>query len=359
MSNFFIKKLGHQELGYKNKNSNIPGESRGQYFLVSKKHLDFFPQLEQRIPQDLQILNIVSHFSTSPTQAKYIYNNDKFHGSKANSPRNEHRININLNINPEREVYHKDDILIFKKEMFLNEDEDEETAYLITRYREKDEPKDYAKLLNIINTNKKGFSSRNYAVVNDDKLIEINKYRKRLFSRVMSTEPILPEVDFTLLTSKELYDQSTFKKSQKELDVFEKQIKRIVFDKYNYRCVVSDIGFKWQELTGVKNSWRGITGAHIKPRAHKGEYSAKNIIPLIEPLHQLFDRGVFTITNKLTIEVHKQALNDPLLSNFHKFHNKKLDIPDGIELSLESIEHHWKIVFGMFKTGGVIRSLNN
>lgn len=356
MSNFFIKKLGHQELGYKNKNSNIPGESRGQYFLVSKKHLNFFPPLEQEIPQDLQILNIVSHLSIYPTQAKYIYNNDKFHGSKANSPRNEHRININLNINPEREVYHKDDILVFKKELFLNEDEEEETAYVITRYREKDEPKDYHKLINIINRNKEGFSSRNYAIANDFELSDIGKYRNRLFSRVMSTEPIIPETDDALLTSKDLYNQSTFKKSKIELDTFEKQIKRIVFQKYNYKCAISDIGFKWQEIGGVKNSWRGITGAHIKPRAHKGEYSPNNIIPLIEPLHQLFDRGVFTITDNLTVEVHQQALNDPLLSNFHKFHNKKLDIPDGIDLSLDSIAHHRKMIFGMFKTGGAIRS---
>ena len=359
MNNFLIKKLGHQELGYKNKDSKIPGESRGQYFLVSKKHLDFFPPLEQNIPQDLQILNIVSHLSTSPAQAKYIYNNDKFHGSKANSPRNEHRININLNINPKREVYHKDDILIFKKEVFLNEDEEQEMAYIITRYREKNEPKDYSKLLNIINTNKEGFSSRNYAIANDQELSQIENHRSRLFTRVMSTDPIIPKTDYNLVTPKEFNNQSTFKKAETELATFEKQIKRIVFDKYNYRCVVSDIGFRWQELGGVKNSWKGITGAHIKPRAHQGEYSPKNIIPLIEPLHQLFDRGVFTITNHLKIEVHKDALNDPLLSNFHKYHNKKLNIPNDIDLSLDSISHHREMIFGLFKTGGSIRTLDS
>ena len=42
---FFIKKLLHQELGYYRTNSDQPGTSRGQYFLISKNHLDFFPPL--------------------------------------------------------------------------------------------------------------------------------------------------------------------------------------------------------------------------------------------------------------------------------------------------------------------------
>ena len=48
MSNFIIKKLGHQELGYKNSTTNIPGVSRGQYFLVSKKTFGFFSFIEER-----------------------------------------------------------------------------------------------------------------------------------------------------------------------------------------------------------------------------------------------------------------------------------------------------------------------
>ena len=63
------------------------------------------------------------------------------------------------------------------------------------------------------------------------------------------------------------------------------------------------------ESNGIRNSWKGITAAHIKPRAHGGEYSTSNIIPLIEPIHQLFDRGIFTITNDYKIEIHKQALH--------------------------------------------------
>ena len=356
MSNFIIKKLGHQELGYKNKTTNIPGSSRGQYFLVSKKYLDFFPHLKKEIPQDLQILHIVSHGSNIPSQVKYIYNNDKFHGSKANSPRNEHRIYLNLKINSLREIYLKDDIVIFKKETFLNEDGDDELAFVLTRFRESVNPVDYLKLNNLLDQNRESYNSRNYANVSEFDLSQLTDNRERIFNRVMSREPIVPETDNTLLKLKELQNGSISNKAENELKSLEKQIKRIVLDKYDYKCLVSGLGYKWKEFAGEKTTWKGITGAHIKPRAHGGEYSSENIIPLLEPIHQLFDRGIFTISNDLAIEIHENALSDPLLSNFHDYHNKKLKIPNGIKLSLDFIKHHRKEVYGNFITGKQIRS---
>jgi hypothetical protein len=357
MPEYILKRLGHQELGYKNAHTTIPGVSRGQYFLISKKHLDFFPPLKKEISQDLEILNLVSHGKNLPSQAKYIYDNDKYHGSTANSPRNEHRINLNLKINPLKEVYHKDDIVVFKKEIFLNEDGENELAFVLTRYRKSINTSDYNKLIGLIELKKEGYSSRNYANVSEMDLSILSDYKNRLFERVMSLDPIIPELDDTLLKTKELHDGSMFSKDVDGLKSIEKQIKRIIFDKYDYKCLVSGIGYKWQEVSGIKSTWKGITGAHIKPRAHKGEYSAKNIIPLLEPIHQLFDRGIFTISNDNSIEIHVNALDDPLLSNFHKYHQKKLLIPFGIELSQDFIQHHRAEVFGNFTTGKQIRSL--
>jgi hypothetical protein len=358
MSDFLIKKIGHQELGYKNNTSVVPGVSRGQYFLVSKKYLDFFPPLKKEIPQDIQILNIVSHDQNLPSQAKYIYDNDKYHGSKAKSPRDEHRINLNLKINTDRHVYLKDDIIVIKKEIFLNEDEENEQAFVITRYRNSLNPLDYRRLLKIIDNNRINVHSKNYALVPKNELVSIIDHHDRLFGRVMSLEPIIPEIDYNLLKSKEIHDGSTSKKDKVELNSFEKQIKRIVFDKYHYKCLVSGIGYKWLEKGGVKTTWKGITAAHIKPRAHDGEYSAENIIPLLEPIHQLFDRGIFTINDDYCLEIHEKALCDPLLSNFHRYHKQKLDIPEGIKLSLEFINHHRKEVYGSFISGKQIRMIN-
>ena len=354
MEKYLIKKLGHQELGYRNKDSNIPGVSRGQYFLVSKKYLDFFPPLKKEIPQDLQILNFVTHTSNTPSQVKYIYDNDKFHGSTANSPRNEHRINLNLKVNPEKQVFFKDDIIVIKKESFTNENGFDESAFIVTRYRKDLNTNDYNLLSRVLNSNSLGSNSRNYCIANELDLKPIESFRDRLFNRVLPNEVLIPIADTTLIDVSKNY----FSKDENELRNYEQQMKRIIFDKYNYRCLVSDIGFKWSEQGEIKNSWRGITGAHIKPRVHGGPYNSNNIIPLIEPVHQIFDKGVFRITSEHRIEIHQKALKDPLLSNFHSFNDKKIQLPNGINLSQDYLAWHKDHIYGNFIHGLGIRSLN-
>ena len=347
MSEFLIKKLQLQELAYSN---GVPGARGGQYFLMSKNHIDFFPTLKKEIRHHLKILNLVSHGNVLPAQAKYIYNNDKFHGSKANSPRNEHRINLNLKINKDREVFLKDDIIIFKKEEFQNENEEHELAYVITRYRSSVDVDDYKYLNDLINKNSLGAS--NYCSANREDLRAIVNYRSRLFTRLMSLEPIIPDVDDSLINIKQSSDETDLNENQ----AYENQIKRVVFAKYNYKCLVTGIGYNWKELGKTKHSWRGITGAHIKPRAHNGPYSSDNIIPLIEPVHQLFDKGIFTINDNFSLKVHDSALSQSSLSNFHDYNNHKLVLPDGIQISREYIQHHRNHVFGNFLTGTQIRS---
>jgi DNA (cytosine-5)-methyltransferase 1 len=51
-----------------------------------------------------------------------------------------------------------------------------------------------------------------------------------------------------------------------------------------------------------------------------------------------------------------KALKDPLLSNFHNYHKMKLEVPKGINLSLDFIKHHQAEVFGNFITRKQIRS---
>ena len=346
MSEFLIKKLQLQELAYSN---NIPGARGGQYFLMSKNHINFFPPLKKEIHNHLQIINIVRHDSVAPSQAKYVYNNDKFHGSTANSPRNEHRININLNINPDREVFLKDDIIIFKKEVFKNENEEDELAYVTTRFRKSLDSEDYEYLTNLLNQ-----GNSNYFSANSDDLQPLKKYRKRLFSRTMSLEPIIPQIDHTLINIK----QSSKEADDNENRAYENQIKRLVFSKYNYQCLITGIGFHWKELGEIKHSWRGITGAHIKPRAHDGPYSSDNIIPLLEPVHQLFDKGIFTFNDDMSIRSHNKALDQTSLSNFHEYNSKKLKLPGGINISREYIKHHRDHVYGNFLTGSQIRRIS-
>ena len=366
--NFFIKKLLHQELGYYRSDSNEPGVSRGQYFLISKKFLEFFPPLSKDIPQDLQFLNLVSHDSNHPAQAKYIYDNDKFHGSTASSPRNEHRINLNMRVNPDKKIYLKDDIIIFKKEIFLNEYNENEVSYIVTRYRKSIEEEDYNFLSNLLQRKKISQNSQNYCFASELDLSGVRNYRDRLFNNILPKDIIIiPDAENILdLNSKEGIDLANRinRKTKAEQNNWEIQLRRIIFKKYNYSCSVTDVGYNWfeynnktEKIDSKSRSDKGLEGAHIKPRAHNGPYTQDNIIPLIAPVHRIFDRGLFTIDENLSIKVHPIAKEQELLANFHKFDGKKLFIPNGINLSKDYISWHSNKVFGNFSTGKQIRSI--
>jgi len=353
---FFIKKLGKQELAY---SEGIPGKRGGQYFLISKNHLDFFPSLSRDILNDLQIINIVSHNSTFPHQAKYVYNNDRYHGSTARQPRDEYRININLKINPEREIFLKDDIIIFKKEHFKNEFSSDEQGFVITRYRESEDKDDYVFLNNIIKNKSLNSHSRNYCNASQSDLSPLKNHRERLFKRVLSKENILPFVDIGLIQTINENQSYTQKEEVSETDALEWQIRRLILDKYEYKCAVSEIGFKWKERKGqvARNTSSDLEGAHIKPRAHDGPYTVDNIIPLNKSIHTIFDRGIFTIDKNRKVVMHPEALNQKSLSNFQIYNGKPLYIPEDISLSSEYIKHHRTHIYGKFITGEPIRRM--
>ncbi len=345
---YFIKKVGHQELGYANRNANIPGTSRGQYLLISKQYLDYFPKLSKKVLNDMQILNFVGPKNKVPVQVKYVYNNDLYHNSTANNPRDEHRINLNLKLNIDRKIFLKDDIIILKKEIFKNEDLNDERSYIVSIVRAEEIYDDYTYLDNLIARKKINYTSRNYAQVEKDDLLGLkdNKLKNRLFKRVLSDGIIIPEVDSNLYSDIKNLDSRTG----------ESQIKRLIFDKYNNQCLISNIGYTWISNGEEKTYIQGIIGAHIRPRCQSGVYNDTNIIPLIDPIHHIFDKGIFTFDEDMRIEIHRDAMNDKNLQNFHHYNGKKLKIPEGISIDSDNINHHREHVFGNFLTGRAIRS---
>lgn len=355
MSDYFIKKLRLNELGYV---GGVPGKRGGQHFYISKNYLDFFPPLSKKIPQHLKILNIVRHNHNLPAQAKYVYDNDKYHGGHPKNPRNERRININLNINPERKIFLKNDIIIFKKEIFKNEDNDDEDAYVITRYRESIDKRDYDYLNNLLKLRALDKRSTGYCSVEKEDLLSLENYKSRLFEKVLPEGPIMTIVDREIATSiTDGQRQGSLEKSQED------QVKRLILDLYNHRCCITNIGFIWEDFSKPKqekylaSSHKGVEAAHIKPRKKGGPYTFQNIIPLIAPVHKLFDRGIFTINNESKIEIHPEALKQRSLNNFHNFNQKVLNIPDNIQLSADFLKWHRDNLYGAFLTGDRIKNL--
>lgn len=58
MSLYYIHKVGHQEMGSVNNRGDKP--SRGRYFLISKRCLDFFPHLSSVVMNDKIVITIIS-----------------------------------------------------------------------------------------------------------------------------------------------------------------------------------------------------------------------------------------------------------------------------------------------------------
>ena len=107
-----------------------------------------FPKLSKRIHNDKEIINILSHNISIPAQCEYVYDNNKYHGGT----RDEIRLYINENVNPEKKVYLKDDIIIIYKSTFMNDENMNENVYIVTRYRESIERDDYTILDKILST---------------------------------------------------------------------------------------------------------------------------------------------------------------------------------------------------------------
>ncbi len=76
MYKYFIKKLGHQELGSVN-SEGIP--QRGRYIFVSNnsKILSIFPPLSEVVINDSALLPILAMYSGEKVYCNYIYHNDK------------------------------------------------------------------------------------------------------------------------------------------------------------------------------------------------------------------------------------------------------------------------------------------
>lgn len=78
---YYLKRCGHQELG-----SIREGKAqRGRYLLTSMDAIDFFPSLSTTQLNDSALLPIIPLYSGKKIYCTYVYHNDKYHGSTAES----------------------------------------------------------------------------------------------------------------------------------------------------------------------------------------------------------------------------------------------------------------------------------
>lgn len=125
--------------------------------------------------------------------------------------------------------------------------------------------------------------------------------------------------------------------------------REVVLASYFGRCAITG---KALQVGGHLN----VEAAHIQPRAHDGSNLPSNGIALSRDLHWGFDKGAFTLTEDLRVEVHP-ALRD---TDWQEFDGRPLQVPDHsfFRPSPESIRHHRTRVYGRFLHTGALRRLD-
>lgn len=325
---YYLKKLGHQELGSISSPGGRP--SRGRYIYISKddRVLSFFPPLSKYVKNDSSLLPIIPLYlpTSKKVYCNYIYHNDKYNGSTSSRPRNEYRIYSNNALEMDQYLFEADDIIVMKKQEILIEEE-KQTVYFLERVTTEDHAF-YQKCNQIISDS----AIRSNHAIYDGTIEEVDKKIKSL-----STEPLEAVVDSSVTNKIATSDTQI-------ANLFTAtSFRDFTMTAYNERCAVTGNVIKYGKFMNLE-------AAHIHPKSHGGLFLPSNGLALSRDIHWAFDKGFFTLNNDYTLQVHPHIESDFLKD----YHGKVIFIPenDFFKPSIESIEYHREHVYGLFLTSG-------
>ena len=327
MSFYYLKKCGHQELG------SVVADgrpNRGRYLLTSMNEdvLSFFPPLSRTQLNDSALLPIVPLYSGEKVYCSYVYHNDKYHGSTAAHPRNEHRIYLNRSLEGDTFRFLTDDIVVFRKEE-IEDDGMTQTVYLLDLVHNDNSA--YYRELNQIITD---YPIRGGYGIFRGTLPDFEIHAER----VLNQQNTITVIDDTVTQRIETTPTAAI------ADLFNAaSFRDFVMTGYDNLCAITGTVIKYQGFTNLE-------AAHIKPRSHGGLFLPNNGLALCRDLHWAFDKGFFTLTDDLKIQVHPQIESDYLKS----FDNQRIRIPSNPFFipDTENIRYHRETVYGLFLTTG-------
>lgn len=334
MKNYYIKKLGFQELGSPTEDGRV---SRGRYFLLSKKSEDFFPPLSQTELNDTIILPIIPPNSNQKIYCSYVFHNSKYHGHIAKGTRNEYRLYLNSKIDPKRSYFKPNDIVVFNK----IEAEQNISLYQILLFRVGDN--NYQTLNNMISTSN---LSGGHALIKEElSFIESSTLDIEALETVIPDEVKNDIQKRQVILSKDSVENI---EKTKGANLFNSvSFRDFVLLGYENKCAITNEAIFYDKLTNLE-------AAHIKPKSHSGSFLPCNGIAMSRDIHWAFDKGMFTINEDYSITVHEELKNTLL----NKYDNKKIKIPteDFFKPEKNFLQYHKEKVFGLFKHSGVLRA---
>jgi hypothetical protein len=333
MRNFYIKKLGSQELGSPKPDGSV---SRGRYIYVTKAYENFFPFLSTTVINDNVLIPIIPPFSDEKIYSKLVYHNDKF--NVPNGTRDEFRLYLNRNLDPDRSYFRVDDIVVFER----IETGTPVPLYVLYRFNATDAF--YADLAARIeaSTFKGG-----HALAGDElsfipqRQINIDEAVVVIPDEIMKDAVKQQE---EVLVGEEQNIEDTRGASLFNSDSF----RDFVLLAYGYKCAITG------KVIGYKNLLN-LEAAHIQPKAQAGTFLPCNGIALCRDMHWAFDKGFITISDDFTIIVHEQMTKSILVD----YQGQKIFTPVETYFQPEKkfLKHHRENIFGLFLYSGSIRAL--
>ncbi len=334
MAQYYIHKVGSQEMGSVERNAGKP--QRGRYFLISKECLDFFPHLSSVALNDKAPVFIVPTYEeeTVKVLCTIDYHNQKHSliDYAGNNPRDEVRLYMNSQIDPEL-FFKTDDLAVFEKFEI-----GEEIIYSLTRIRNGEEGYDILSnylqekarkphCSNVIYEGELNFIEK--PSIGDETLIAVSNDAEGYLASV-STDILAHEEDGINILEQQmgsqLFNSVTFR--------------QFVLFAYNYKCAITHKVIRYGDLCNLE-------AAHIKPQAHNGKFLPCNGIALCRDMHFAFDKGFFTIDSNYNVQVANQLRGTDF---YEEFNGKHIFVPtvDFFKPNIAFLNHHREHVFQTF-----------
>ena len=339
---YYLKRLGHQELGSV-KNGKA---QRGRYIYISKddRVLDIFPPLSTTVTNDSSVIPIIPLYEKPAKKiyCNFIYHNDKF--NVVGGSRNEYRIYSNNALEDGTLLFQTDDILIFRAEKasLLQKDlltdglpeaaVEDSKVYFLYRCYDRDSAL-YKKCSALIEDSEiRGNGHAIYEGMLPEVENEISALRDK------SLDEINTVID----------DAVTAKAQTGNINAMASLFNSVSFRDfvmtgYDYKCAITGNVIRY-------GSFMNLEAAHIWPRSHQGLFLPSNGIALCRDMHWAFDKGMFTVDDNLRVKVHPDIESEYL----RLYDKKQLYIPENsfFRPDINSLHYHQSNIYGLFKTAG-------
>ena len=330
MGKFYLKKLGHNELG-----SVVDGRGpqRGRFLLISKKAVSqgFFPTLSTVQTNDNAILPVINMNLNKKVYCNFVYHNDKITKKQANG-RDEYRFYLNNDIENNELYFEKGDIVIFMARTNMEENEYQK-IYFVKRIPKESEQYDLVDEILLKNNVGGGHALFEGDIFNLEE--EVINYDLSTVKTEISNE-VVEQINSSEKSIESLFTTSVFRD--------------FVMTGYCSKCAITGNSIEYNELLNLE-------AAHIHPRAHGEINLPSNGIAMSRDMHWAFDKGFFTINDDYTVKVHEDIKSEYL----NQYNGKKIFLPenDFFRPSKEFLKYHRDNIYGMFKYTGSIRRITN